>query len=206
VAHAAEDLAVEDHGLGDRMDRLERLLHECDAAADPAWKAKLRQIVETLLEFHGAGLTRIVACLEDAGAPGRRVLETALQDDAARSLLLLYDLHPQTFRQRVEAGLEQVRPLLASHGGNVELLECSDEGAVRLRLTGSCHGCPSSQLTLKHAIEESLFAAAPEIARLDVEGVAPAEPSPADFVPLASLSPAHSSASPEAIPSQPRSR
>ena len=194
----------EEQQLGDRMDRLQQLLQECEAAADSVWKAKIKEIVETLLEFHGNGLSKIVAYLEESGAPGRQTLDEIAKDDAARSLLLLYNLHPQGFRERVEAALDRVRPLLASHGGNVELLECSDDGAVRLRLTGNCHGCPSSQQTLKHAIEESLYAAAPEIAQLCVEGVVEAEPAGAaggGFVPVSALGLAASRTSSEPLSS-----
>jgi hypothetical protein len=67
---------------------------------------------------------------------------------------------------------------------------------VRLRLNGSCHGCPSSQATLRYTIEEAIYAAAPDVAAIQVEGViaaaddnghAPA-PSPAGFVPLSQVS------------------
>ena len=66
--------------------------------------------------------------------------------------------------------LDKVRPYLGSHGGNVELLGVED-GVVRLRLQGSCDGCPSSQVTLKYAIEEGIYAVAPDITAIEVEGV-----------------------------------
>lgn len=200
---------TEERELCERLNRLERLLQECDAAADSPWKMKIREIVETLLEFHGAAAASIVACLEDAGQAGREILAAIEKDDAARSMLLLYGLHRLEFGERVAAALEQVRPLLASHGGDVELVECSPAGVVRLRLTGSCHGCASSRLTLKQTVEAALYAAAPEVAELHVEGLAEAEPTPggvAGFVPLSALSPAHSSASPGPSYSPSRSR
>lgn len=81
--------------------------------------------------------------------------------------------------------LDKVRPMLHSHGGNVELLSI-DDGVVRLRLQGSCHGCPSSAMTLKNSIEEAIYEFAPDIAELHVEGAVPV-PSPAGFVPLEQL-------------------
>ncbi|HEX4149448.1 MAG TPA: NifU family protein, partial [Pirellulales bacterium] len=78
------------------------------------------------------------------------------------------------------------RPLLGAHGGNVLLLGVTAEGAVHLRLEGNCHGCASSQATLKSTIEQAIYAAAPEVSAIHVEGVA--EPLPAGgFVPLAQL-------------------
>lgn len=190
--------ATEERELCQRLNRLEQLLQECDAANDSPWKTKTREIVETLLDFHGAGVASIVAHLEDAGQAGREILAAMEKDDAARSMLLLYGLHRQEFGERVAAALEQVRPLLASHGGDVELMECSPEGVVRLRLTGSCHGCASSRLTLKQTVEAALYASAPEIAELHVEGLAEdsAPGGVAGFVPLSALSSAHGSASP----------
>jgi Fe-S cluster biogenesis protein NfuA/nitrite reductase/ring-hydroxylating ferredoxin subunit len=64
--------------------------------------------------------------------------------------------------QRVLSALHEVRPYLESHGGNVELLGIEEE-TVRLRLKGSCSGCPSSTMTLKLAIENAIHKAAPEI-------------------------------------------
>src|SRR5205823_5558585 len=74
-----------------------------------------------------------------------------------------------------------------SHGGNVELLGIVD-GVVRLRMQGSCHGCPSSALTLQGAIEEAIIERAPDAAGIEVEGVEehPA-PAPAAFVPVEQL-------------------
>jgi Fe-S cluster biogenesis protein NfuA/nitrite reductase/ring-hydroxylating ferredoxin subunit len=66
--------------------------------------------------------------------------------------------------------LDKVRPYLQSHGGNVELMGV-DEGVLRLKLEGSCHGCASSAQTLKLAIEEAIYEAAPDVTELQVEGV-----------------------------------
>ena len=63
-------------------------------------------------------------------------------------------------RERVLGALDEVRPYLATHGGGVELLDVSD-GVVRLRLEGSCNGCPSSALTLQSAVDEAIMRAAP---------------------------------------------
>ena len=70
---------------------------------------------------------------------------------------------PTTCTTRVERALEGVRPYLGSHGGDVELLEVDRRRVVRLRLLGSCDGCPSSSVTLKLAVEGAIEAAAPEI-------------------------------------------
>lgn len=59
-------------------------------------------------------------------------------------------------RERVEEALEKIRPMLIAEGGNVELVEVTDEGVVKLKLTGTCGCCPMSQMTLKMGIEKLL--------------------------------------------------
>src|SRR5262249_16189439 len=100
------------------------------------------------------------------GDPQR--IEQLAADDLVGSLLLLYGLHPLDLATRVRQALEQARPLLQSHGGNVELLSLTD-GIVRLRLLGSGNGCPSSALTLKSAIEDAIWTRAPDIVAIEVE-------------------------------------
>lgn len=56
-------------------------------------------------------------------------------------------------KEKVEAALEKVRPSLKADGGNVELVDVTDDGVVKVRLTGACGGCPMSQMTLKASIE-----------------------------------------------------
>ncbi len=66
-------------------------------------------------------------------------------------------------RDKVEKALEKVRPMLAADGGNVELVEVTDDGVVKLKLTGTCGCCPMSQMTLKMGIEKILKQEVPEI-------------------------------------------
>jgi Fe-S cluster biogenesis protein NfuA len=84
---------------------------------------------------------------------------------------LLHGLHPLDLETRVRQALENVRPLLRSHGGNVELLGLAG-AVVRLRMLGSCDGCPSSALTLKSAIEDAIFERAPDVIGIEVDGAA----------------------------------
>lgn len=66
-------------------------------------------------------------------------------------------------REKVEAVLEKVRPMLQRDGGDVELVDVQDDGVVKVRLTGACSGCPMSTMTLKNAIEETIKKEIPEI-------------------------------------------
>jgi len=66
-------------------------------------------------------------------------------------------------REKVEAVLDKVRPMLQADGGDVELVEVTDDGIVKVRLQGACKGCPMSQMTLKNGIERTLLKMLPEI-------------------------------------------
>jgi len=66
-------------------------------------------------------------------------------------------------REKVEDALAQVRPALQQDGGDVELVEVTEEGVVKVRLTGACHGCPMAQMTLQVGIERFLKQLVPEV-------------------------------------------
>lgn len=66
-------------------------------------------------------------------------------------------------KEKVEAALEKIRPNLQADGGNVELVEVTSDGVVKVKLTGACCGCPMSQMTLKVGIEKVLKKEVPEI-------------------------------------------
>jgi len=66
-------------------------------------------------------------------------------------------------KERVEAALNKVRPFLQADGGDVELIDVSPDGVVKVRLTGACGGCPMSQMTLKHGVEKVLREEIPEV-------------------------------------------
>jgi len=166
--------------IADLVERLER-------SADPGLRATAQELVQALMDLHGAGLGRVLELAGQGGAAGPALVEQWGRDPLIRSLLLLHGLHPVDLKTRVLEGLEQARPYLRSHGGNVELVEVDEGGAVRLRMQGSCHGCPSSSVTLKLAIEDAIREAAPDVTTIVVDG-SPAAPAHSALVVLESAS------------------
>ena len=162
-------MLLDDQELRERVGRIETLLEEIESFEDPAARAKTAEMVQTLLELYGEGLGRIV---ESVGRLGSEDLkDELLGDELISHLLLLHGLHPVDVETRVLGALDEVRPYLESHGGNVQFLGIGDS-VVRVRLEGSCEGCPSSTMTLKLAIEEAVQKAAPELEGVEAEGVA----------------------------------
>ena len=66
-------------------------------------------------------------------------------------------------RDKIEKALDKVRPMLQADGGNVELVDVTSDGVVKLKLTGTCGCCPMSQMTLKNGVEKILRAEVPGI-------------------------------------------
>jgi Fe-S cluster biogenesis protein NfuA len=66
-------------------------------------------------------------------------------------------------KEKIEEALNKIRGMLMLEGGNVELVEVSEDGVVKVRLTGACSGCPMSSMTLKMGIERFLKEEIPEI-------------------------------------------
>jgi Fe-S cluster biogenesis protein NfuA/nitrite reductase/ring-hydroxylating ferredoxin subunit len=158
-------------------DRIEEILGSL-RTADSRYAAAAEELTGLLVRMYGDGLSHIVATLADAGQPGAGLLARLTEDPLVENLLLLHDLHPLDVDARVQRALDQVRPYLGSHAGGVEYLGVAD-GVARLRLKGSCHGCPSSTVTVRLAIEDAVKNAAPEVTEVSVEGMTePPAPSP----------------------------
>ncbi|MDY6972139.1 MAG: NifU family protein [Thermodesulfobacteriota bacterium] len=66
-------------------------------------------------------------------------------------------------KEKIEIALNKIRPSLMADGGNVELVEISPDGTVKVRLTGACGGCPMSQMTLKQGVEKVIKQEVPEV-------------------------------------------
>ncbi|MFJ6464996.1 NifU family protein [Streptomyces sp. NPDC091387] len=169
---------------GDRIDTLIAASGSGGAVA----RERSEELVRLVVDFYGAGLERLLDLVHEQGRLDDGVLAALAGDDLVASVLLVHGLHPYGVETRVERALESVRPYLGSHGGDVELLAVTEEGTVRLRLLGSCDGCPSSSVTLKLAVQGAVEAAAPEITSIEVETAAEQESgAPGPLVPVDSL-------------------
>lgn len=70
-------------------------------------------------------------------------------------------------REKIEEVLEEIRPQIQADGGDVELVDVTDEGIVKVRLKGACAGCPMSSITLRMGIERLLKREIPDVERVD---------------------------------------
>ncbi|MEV7010954.1 NifU family protein [Streptosporangium sp. NPDC051022] len=150
-------------------ERVEALLAEPAAFGDPAARARAEDLVRALVELYGAGLERIMEIVTEAGAG--QVLRALTDDEVVSGLLVLHDLHPLDIAERVRRALEEVRPHLGGHAGDVELVGVGEDDVVRLRLRSEGHACPSSRTVVTEAVERAVMRAAPEASGVAVETV-----------------------------------
>jgi len=155
-------------------ERIGALLDELARTAGPEARDTADELVRCLVEFYGEGLERTMRLLRSA-PPGADPVAVLVADELVADLLILHDLHPEDTLTRVGRALDKVRPYLGSHAGDVEIAgldeETADGPTLRLRLRGSCEGCPSSTQTVRWTIEEAVSRLAPEVAHIEVEGM-----------------------------------
>jgi Fe-S cluster biogenesis protein NfuA len=151
--------------------RVEELSARVEQLEDPRARELAEELVSAVIAMYGDGLERIMEVIRDAREAGATILDELSQDGAVASLLLIHDLYPVGLSERVLEALETVRPYMESHGGDVELVELTDDGVAILTLQGSCHGCSASRATLETAITRAIEEHCPDLAGIEVGGV-----------------------------------
>jgi Fe-S cluster biogenesis protein NfuA len=73
------------------------------------------------------------------------------------------NLEVEIMKEKVQEAINRIRPNLQADGGDVELVDVTEDGVVKVRLLGACHGCPMSQMTLKQGIQKFLQKEVPEV-------------------------------------------
>lgn len=150
------------------LQQLESLIQELDTSPDNAERRRMFKAVGPIIDLHRDALRRILETLRREGRAD--MIDRLMEDPLLESLLRGYELVELDLTIKVKAALENARPLLQKHGGDVRLLEVREQIA-HLELTGSCHGCASSLVTLKNGIEKALYENVPELRGVEVAGL-----------------------------------
>jgi hypothetical protein len=109
--------------LKQQVGRIDALVQKLESSADPSTRGTALDLVQSLMEFHGAGLERILEIVSTTGGDaGAELVQSLAHDELVSSLLVLYGLHPEDFEARVRRGLDKVRPLLRSRGAGLEVI------------------------------------------------------------------------------------
>lgn len=169
----------------DVLERIGQLADVLTEHADPAVAAQATELLDWIDAFHRDGLGRLVEMIR--AWRGEIFLESVDRDEVVGLLLGAYGLGEARQVQAdasaaVSAALEQVRPVVESHGGAIEV-ESVRDGVVRVEMLGTCDGCPSSAATLTYGVETALREHWPHFRRLEVvHPPATSDPAKADLV------------------------
>jgi hypothetical protein len=162
-----------------RLERIEGLVQQLESVADPPLRRIARELVESLMEIHGAGFERLLEMISTAHEAGAGLVQEIANDDLICSLLVLYGLHPLDFETRVRRGVDRARPVLRSHGARIDHVAIT-AGVVRLKIVG-----PAVD-GLEAAVREAVLSTAPDAAEVVIEE-AKAVGHSSSFVPLSAI-------------------
>jgi Fe-S cluster biogenesis protein NfuA len=159
--------------------KIDQLVQGVTALTDDEARTAGLELLQSMMDLHGAVLERVVELLAESGEPGRALLSKLGNDPLVCGLLVLYGIHPVPTEARVSEAIEKVRPQLRKQGADVELLGIAD-GVVRVKVQS--HG---SGEAIKVTVQQAILEAAPETAEIITEGLISS-----GFVPLDMIQPA----------------
>jgi Fe-S cluster biogenesis protein NfuA len=176
---------AQDTALQNQIQRIAEIVQRLESEADPNSRALAKELLESIMALHGAGLERILELARQSGETGDALIQKCAKDELVSSVLLLYGLHPDALQTRVERTLEKSRKFLEPHAAHAELLSIGADGSVKIRLHIKPNGgCGSTAATLRATLEATLQDAVPDASSILIEETGAA---PAGFVSIAQL-------------------
>lgn len=188
-------------GYDQVLARIGELAEDLTGHPDAAVAGAVTELLDWVDAFHREGLGELVSMIR--AWRGDIFLENAAKDPIVGPFLAAYGLAglDDDAEEAVAAALAEVRPLIESHGGSVEV-ESIEDGVVKLRLAGTCDGCPSSSATLTYGVEAALRTHWVNFRRLEVvDPATEVDPAKADLTCVTAPAPAPV-ATPRAAPEQ----
>ena len=138
------------------------ILEELVGQWDEQKQATVHAIKKATDALNKEALSRLIRSLKSDPAAVAS-LKASLSDEIVYAVLRYHEIVKPSLQERLEQALESVRPYLATHGGNVEIVEIEAPSAVTIQLLGSCDGCPAAGLTLSEGVEKAIKKYCPEI-------------------------------------------
>jgi Fe-S cluster biogenesis protein NfuA len=152
------------------IQRIGGLVQEIESIADPAIRATTKDLVQSLMDLHGAAFEKALEIIAETREPGMSIIDRLGRDSLVSSVLILYGLHPEDLESRVVKAVDRVRQQLRKQGCEVELLGVND-GAIRMRVETGSHTCGSTAKTVQATLEAAMYDAAPDLTSLVIEGL-----------------------------------
>jgi len=146
-------------------EKVDEAIAEVRALDDKAQNGAMN-MKRAIEEFHKFGLIKLVQHLK-ADENGKALLFEMIDEPSIYALFAMHGIVRADVPTRVNRVIDMVRPYMQSHGGDVELVEVTQD-TVYLRLHGACNGCSMSSVTLRNGVEEALKEHVPEIVHIEV--------------------------------------
>src|SRR5260221_2302393 len=140
---------AQDTALQKQIRRIGEIVEQLESTADPNARAIAKELLESLMALHGAGLERILELASEAGEAGETIIQKCGRDQLVSSLLLLYGLHPEDLRTRLTRALDESRSYLESHAASAELVSISGDVAGTLPPPLQSDVCRSSAASVR---------------------------------------------------------
>ena len=164
--------------------RVDELVQRLTALPESDARTTSLELLQSLMDLHGAAMSRIVELLSESGDAGHKALSKLGADPMVCGLLVLYGIHPVSIEERVKAAIQKLNSQLAKRRSSVTLSDVT-ETVVRVAVLSQPHGHGSPDQKLKPTIEQAILEAAPEVAEIIIEGL-----SSPDFILLNMIQPA----------------
>jgi Fe-S cluster biogenesis protein NfuA len=165
-----EETVGDGKDFGQDIQRIGGLVQEIESIADPAIRATTKDLVQSLMDLHGAAFEKALEIIAETREPGMSIIDRLGRDSLVSSVLILYGLHPEDLESRVVKAVDRVRHQLRKQGCEVELLGVYD-GAIQIRVETGSHTCGSTAKTVQATLEAAMYDAAPDLTSLVIEGL-----------------------------------
>jgi Fe-S cluster biogenesis protein NfuA len=163
---------------------IEQLLQRVGTLSDENARGTAIELLQSLMDLHGAAFARIVEVLSGDGDQESNSLAKLGKDPLLCGLFVLYGVHPVPVEERVKQAIERVKPQLAKRDLTIALLAITD-GIVRIKVDGVTDSGGASAGKARELIEQEILEAAPEVTNIGIEGLAPS-----GFIPINMIHPA----------------
>ena len=152
----------------ERVRRIEVLVHQCDAIPDTKLRSNVQELLQAVMELHGAALDRMMTLVADRERETPGLLDALANDELTRNLLILHGLHPIDFETRVQHALAGIEAILRGYGARAEILGMPG-GSVRVQVWGVTSAAVAK--STRAAIEEAISEAAPDASSVTILGL-----------------------------------
>lgn len=163
---------VDEKEFRDRVQEIGRLVAGLDEITDEKARTSARVLVQLVMELNGTAIEKMMEIIFEHGQAGTAIIDELGRDRMVSSLLAVHGLHPYDMETRVARAIEQLAARLRKQDVEIYLVGI-EQGTVCVHAKTNAHACGSTAATVRTAIEEAVYEAAPEAGSLTIEGLEP---------------------------------